>query len=113
MEHNTDVADTQLTHDRDRDMRLVQRVATAVQRDLGLSEDIVEFAELVQCGYLGLLQARERFDSERGTDFRMYALYHVRGAIIDGVRAMANLPRRAYQLLRMVSLAHDDDMQLG
>jgi RNA polymerase sigma factor for flagellar operon FliA len=55
---------------------------------------------LVAFGFQGLLEARQRFDSSKGVAFKSYAYYRVRGAILDGVRAMARLPRRAYARLR-------------
>lgn len=56
--------------------------------------------DLVAFGYQGLLEARQRFDASKGVAFKSFAHYRVRGAILDGVRAMARLPRRAYARLR-------------
>jgi RNA polymerase sigma factor (sigma-70 family) len=97
----------------DRDMRLVRSVATAVKRDLAISDDIVELHELVALGYVGLLEARERFDPSRGTDFRRFAHQRIQGAIIDGLRKMTPLPRGVHQQLRLAALAQDDDIQFG
>jgi RNA polymerase sigma factor FliA len=112
MEHNADAADKNLTQSLDRDMRLVHRIATAVQRDFGLSK-AVEFDELFQSGYVGLLEARERFEPERGPDFRWFASLRIRGAILDGLRKMTNLPRTAHRALRIAAMAQDDDIQSG
>ena len=57
-------------------------------------EDLVAFA------YQGLLEARQRFDPARGVQFKSFAYYRVRGAVVDGVRRMAYLPRRAYARLK-------------
>jgi RNA polymerase sigma factor for flagellar operon FliA len=46
-------------------------------------------------GYAGLLEARERYDPARGVQFRTFAYYRVRGAILDGARTMGGLSRRA------------------
>lgn len=62
-----------------------------------------ELEDLVSYGREGLLDAARRYDPSRGVPFRGYASYRVRGAIIDGVRTMSRLPRRAYQ--RLNSLA--------
>jgi RNA polymerase sigma factor (sigma-70 family) len=97
----------------EREMQLVNRIADAVQRDLKLSDDIVEFADLVQFGWVGLQTAKERFDPSRGTDFRWFAQRRIRGAIIDGLRAMTRLPRRAHQLLRLAAIPQDDDIRFG
>lgn len=75
----------------------VRGVAANTRAQLGVetgSEDLVAF------GFKGLLEARQRFDSKKGVAFKTFAYYRVRGAIIDGVRSMAHLPRRAYARLR-------------
>lgn len=110
MEHNADAADPSPTYARD--MRLVQRIATGVQRAFGLA-DVVDVPELVQFGWVGLLEARARFENERGADFRLYAHQRIRGAMLDGIRKATNLPRGAYRKLRMAQMEVDDDVQFG
>ncbi len=78
-------------------LELVDIVARQVKRTIG---GAVELAELVSYGREGLLDAARRFDESRGVPFRGYANYRVRGAIIDGVRSMARLPRRLHEKLR-------------
>ena len=51
-------------------------------------------------GREGLLDAARRFDPERGVPFRSYANFRVKGAIVDGVRDMARLPRRIHARLQ-------------
>ncbi len=75
---------------------LVEMVARQVARAIG---NAVEVADLVSYGQEGLLDAARRYDPERGVPFRAYANYRVRGAVVDGVRTMARLPRRAHQRL--------------
>lgn len=81
--------------------RMVRRVAeqTRVQLDLGAT---CELEDLVAFGYQGLLEARARFDPERGVAFQAFAYYRVRGAVLDGIRKMAYLPRRAHARLRAI-----------
>lgn len=57
-------------------------------------EDVVSF------GFAGLLEARDRFDAGKGVAFKSFAYYRVRGAMVDGIRSMAYLPRRAHARLR-------------
>ena len=76
---------------------LVLKLAGQLQRSLSLSVDL---DELVAFGFRGLLEARDRFDSTRGVQFNTFAYYRVRGAIVDGIRDMAYLPRRAHARLR-------------
>lgn len=72
---------------------LVRKHALRVKAQFGLK---TELAELMGYGFQGLLEARERFDPERGVQFSTYAYYRVRGAVLDGVREMAYLPRKVH-----------------
>ena len=65
----------------------------------------VELDDLRSFGREGLLDASRKFDSGRGVPFRAYANFRVRGAIIDGIRSFAQLPRRAYERLNGMSAA--------
>jgi RNA polymerase sigma factor for flagellar operon FliA len=75
----------------------VRGVALQTRAQLGLDTPV---EDLVAFGFQGLLEARQRFDASKGVAFKSFAYYRVRGAILDGVRAMARLPRRAYARMR-------------
>ncbi|MEY4578398.1 MAG: hypothetical protein RL701_3101 [Pseudomonadota bacterium] len=75
----------------------VRALALQTRGQLGLDTAV---EDLVAFGYQGLLEARQRFDASKGVAFKSFAHYRVRGAMLDGVRAMARLPRRAYARLR-------------
>lgn len=81
---------------------LVEIVARQVARALGPA---VEADDLRSFGREGLLDAARKFDPERGVPFRAYANFRVRGAMIDGIRSTAQLPRRAYERLNGLSAA--------
>jgi RNA polymerase sigma factor FliA len=81
-------------------LELVDIVARQIGRTMG---PVVELDDLRSFGREGLLDAARKFDSERGVPFRAYANFRVRGAIIDGVRSTAQLPRRAYERLNGLS----------
>lgn len=83
-------------------LELVDVVARQTARALG---SFVELDDLRSFGREGLLDAARKFDGGRGVPFRAYANFRVRGAIIDGIRSMAQLPRRAYQRLNGLSAA--------
>jgi len=76
---------------------LVDIIARQIRRSLGPG---VELDDLVSFGREGLLDAARRFDASRGVPFRAYANFRVRGAVVDGIRATARLPRRVYDRLR-------------
>ncbi len=75
----------------------VHRLAGKLQRELSLAG---EKDDLVAFGYGGLLEAWQRFDPSRGIRFQTFAYYRVRGAMLDGVRQMAQLPRRAHEKIK-------------
>jgi RNA polymerase sigma factor for flagellar operon FliA len=55
--------------------------------------DAVSLEELVSAGSLGLLQAMEGFDIDRGLAFSTFAMRRIRGAILDELRARDPLSR--------------------
>ncbi len=67
----------------------------------------VEYADLVGYGFLGLLDAIDRFDPERGVDFEAYARIRINGAISDGIRSEARLPRSLQEKVRRVNHAYE------
>jgi RNA polymerase sigma factor for flagellar operon FliA len=83
-------------------LELVDIIARQTLRALGPA---VELDDLRSFGREGLLDAARKFDAERGVPFRAYANFRVRGAIIDGIRSTAQLPRRAYERLNGLSAA--------
>lgn len=66
-----------------------------IQLDLSVDPD-----DLLGFGFTGLVEARARYDASRGVQFKTFAYYRIRGAIMDGVREMAWLPRRAHAIRR-------------
>jgi RNA polymerase sigma factor FliA len=55
--------------------------------------DFVDFSDLISYGYLGLMDAIEKYDCERNIKFEAYASFRIRGAILDGLRELDWLPR--------------------
>ena len=53
----------------------------------------VEIADLISYGMVGLIQAVERFEPERGIKFEAYAGTRIRGAIFDELRSLDWVPR--------------------
>ncbi len=53
----------------------------------------VEFNDLVSAGLLGLIQAIDNFDHERGIKFETYAIPRIRGSILDELRSQDWFPR--------------------
>ena len=75
----------------------VRGTAMQTRAQLGLDAPV---EDLIAFGFQGLLEARARYDASKGVTFTAFAYYRVRGAVLDGVRAMSRLPRRAYARLK-------------
>ena len=69
---------------------LVKFVAGRVGAGLPSS---VDPGDLVSAGVFGLIDAVERFDSDRGVKFETFAVPRIRGAIFDGLRSLDWVPR--------------------
>jgi RNA polymerase sigma factor for flagellar operon FliA len=79
------------------ELDLVEVVARQVGRAVGQAATL---DDLRSFGREGLLHAARSFDASRGVPFRRWANLRIKGAMIDGVRAWGNLPRRLYSKLR-------------
>ncbi|CAB4896443.1 unannotated protein [freshwater metagenome] len=74
----------------------------------------VDPGDLVSAGVFGLIDAVERFDSDRGVKFETFAVPRIRGAIFDGLRALDWVPRSVRSRAREVETAfHDLEAKLG
>jgi RNA polymerase sigma factor FliA len=80
-------------------VELVRKFASKLVRTFGGAFTV---EELESYGMEGLLEASRRFDPERGVPFRGYASFRIRGAIIDGARALSTLPRRVHERLKLL-----------
>jgi RNA polymerase sigma factor for flagellar operon FliA len=60
---------------------VVERVATTLPRT-------VDHEDLYSAGVLGLLDAHAKFDVKKGVKFETYAVWRIRGAVLDQLRAL-------------------------
>ena len=84
---------------------LVRRIAHHVVRRL---PSHVEVDDLIQAGFLGLLEALRNFAATRNASFETYAGIRIRGAIIDFLRQGNWAPRILYGRLRSIAAATGD-----
>jgi RNA polymerase sigma factor FliA len=84
---------------------LVRYVAARVA---GGFPDFVDRDELASSGVIGLIDAVERFDPERGARFESYALLRIRGSILDELRLVDWLPRSVRSAARQIEQAQED-----
>jgi RNA polymerase sigma factor for flagellar operon FliA len=81
---------------------LVKYVAGRVRPGLPQS---VDMSDLLSDGVIGLMDAIEKFEPERGLQFQTYAVPRIRGAILDGLRATDWVPRAIRTKIRDVERA--------
>jgi len=53
----------------------------------------IPLEDLMSAGVLGLIDAVDKFDSERNVKFKTYAEFRIRGAILDELRSLDWVPR--------------------
>lgn len=71
-----------------------------------------EWSEFTQNATLGLIEAVDRYDPERGVEFRTFARHRVRGAVFNGLRqlwAQGIVAANDSNLARSESLSEDGD----
>lgn len=81
---------------------LVRRVALNVAGRLPAR---VELSDLTQAGFVGLLDAAEKFDAAKGVRFWTYAELRIRGSILDSLRGLDWLPRSVRRRRRELDAA--------
>lgn len=67
----------------------------------------VDQDDLSSAGIMGLLDAIEKFDPEKGVPFRCYAEFRIRGAMLDELRAMDWVPRSVRKNAKMLEEAYE------
>lgn len=87
----------------ERFLPLVRRTAMRLSRKLPMS---ISTSDLVGYGWVGLLEAYRRVDAFTDSDeFEAYALYRVRGAMLDHLRCLDPATRAARQASRAIARA--------
>jgi RNA polymerase sigma factor for flagellar operon FliA len=64
--------------------------------------NLLDTEDLISYGMIGLINAVDRFDPERGVRFEAFATPRIRGAVIDQLRQLNWLPRAAVARVRQV-----------
>lgn len=72
---------------------MVDALAHQLRVELALDVDL---RDLKSDGMTGLIEAADRFDPARGSSFGGFAYRRVHGAMVDGLRRMGRLSRRAH-----------------
>ena len=92
-------------------MHLVKYVAGRISVNLPPN---VELNDLINDGVVGLIDAIEKYDDDRGVKFETYAITRIHGAIIDALRALDWVPRAIRQKAREIERTqHALEVDLG
>lgn len=83
-------------------MQLVRRLAWHFHGRVG---HFVEIEDILQAGYLGLVDASQRYSAREGVAFSAYAAIRIRGSIIDFLRRNSNLCRATITMQQKVKQA--------
>ncbi|NUP99471.1 MAG: FliA/WhiG family RNA polymerase sigma factor [Armatimonadetes bacterium] len=83
-------------------------VKRAVSRVRPFLPDFVQEEDLIGYGFVGLLEAIDRFERGKGVPFEAYAVKRIQGSILDGLRAMSWLPRNLHRQAKQVEDTIDD-----
>jgi len=74
----------------------------------------VEFNDLISAGLLGLIQAIDHFDHQRGIKFETYAIPRIRGSILDELRSQDWFPRSLRRKAKQLEEAYSTlEVKLG
>ncbi|HEX6927166.1 MAG TPA: FliA/WhiG family RNA polymerase sigma factor [Longimicrobiaceae bacterium] len=83
---------------------LVHHVARQISRRLAVD---VDFDELISAGTIGLMNAVDSFDADRGAAFSTFAAPRIRGAILDELRRQDHVPRSIRRKMKDLAAARE------
>lgn len=86
-------------------LHLVKYVAGRISVNLPPN---VELNDLINDGILGLIDAIEKYDDDRGVKFETYAITRINGAILDALRSLDWVPRAVRQRARELERAYQE-----
>jgi RNA polymerase sigma factor FliA len=81
---------------------LVQVIATRIRERLPVH---VSIDDLMSAGTVGLISAIDNYDASRNVQLKTYAEFRIRGAILDSLRDLDWVPRRARKSAKDIAAA--------
>ena len=74
----------------------------------------IDIDDMINTGVLGLMDAIEKFDPERGVKFETYAEFRIKGAMLDELRALDWVPRSVRKIATWLGNTHAElEKKLG
>jgi RNA polymerase sigma factor FliA len=86
-------------------LHLVKATASSIRKNLPVHSD---YEDLVQAGIVGLIDAVNKYDSEKQNSFPTYAKHRIRGAILDYLRKLDWASRDMRRRQKLVAAAVDE-----
>jgi RNA polymerase sigma factor FliA len=100
-----------------RDKALVGKIASNVYKHYCPAGQAgqIEFDDLFNLGIIGLLEAKTRFDPNRGIPFQVYASSRIRGAMLDQIRyqPIIRISQELAQKIKMLKKTRISLFQMG
>ncbi|SHM11337.1 RNA polymerase sigma factor for flagellar operon FliA [Caldanaerovirga acetigignens] len=84
---------------------LVKHIAARLAINL---PPFVDYDDLVSAGIIGLLQAIDRFDIEKGVKFETFAYKRIKGAMLDELRRLNWIPQKALEKAKILQQAYSE-----
>ncbi len=84
---------------------LVKAIAQSIFKRM---PSIVQLDDLIQWGNFGLMDAVRKFDSSRPNKFKTYAVFRIRGAMLDGLRDQDITTRSTRDVEKKLRSARDE-----
>ncbi|MFD0824945.1 sigma-70 family RNA polymerase sigma factor [Neobacillus sp. M.A.Huq-85] len=84
-------------------MYLVEQMANRMSQSI--PQRIIPKEDLIGLGYIGLIEAINKFDYSKGYQFETYGLWRIKGAMLDGIRQMDWVPRGVREKAKKLNLA--------
>ncbi len=81
-------------------LKYARLVRYVVNRMLISIPPCLEKDDLISAGTIGLLEAIEKYNPQKGISFETYAIYRIRGAILDELRSVNWAPRTVQERAR-------------
>jgi RNA polymerase sigma factor for flagellar operon FliA len=66
---------------------------------------ILDYEDVLSSGTIGLIEAVERFEPDKGVKFETYGIARIKGSIIDTLRSLDRLPRSVRQKAKLADQA--------
>lgn len=83
----------------------VDIVVGSMLKKMGLPSEFYD--EMLSAGYLGLVEAAERYDPKASDKFRPFAFLRIRGAVIDYIRKSFDLSGNSYRYARAIEAINE------